>query len=297
MSRIAIYVRALRLPFATASVLPCLIGSMGAEGPVRWGYFSLALCAVAACHLSANLMNDYGDHLSGADWGDTRYYGYFGGSKLIQQGVFSPGFYRNAAILFGVLSAAAVLVATVAGRPMALPLFAPVFFFAWSYSRRPLRLSYNRLGELSVAVLFGPVSVLGSAYLQTGTAPSLPLMLLSMPVGLVTAALLVANEVPDAETDLAAGKRTLVTWIGAPRGYLLFAILVAGALGGAVASVVAGWLAPFALLSLLTVPPAWIVGHMLRRHYREKSRLQRASRITVGLHIVFCVSLILGLIP
>ncbi|MFA5096893.1 MAG: hypothetical protein WC478_06095, partial [Candidatus Omnitrophota bacterium] len=82
-------IRALRLPFISASILPFVFGSLIARQDFNMLGFTLGLLAVIFTHLSANLINDYFDSKSGVDWRDGNFYGFFGGSKLIQEGALS----------------------------------------------------------------------------------------------------------------------------------------------------------------------------------------------------------------
>ena len=95
---LADYIRALRLPFTTASVLPFIAGSLLAKATFGIGPFILGLISVVMTHLGSNLINDYADSKSGADWQDKKFYTFFGGSKLIQEGVFLETFYFWAGI-------------------------------------------------------------------------------------------------------------------------------------------------------------------------------------------------------
>lgn len=52
-------IRALRLPFITASALPFIFGSLAAQNEFKLLNFALGLIAVIAAHLSANPINDY----------------------------------------------------------------------------------------------------------------------------------------------------------------------------------------------------------------------------------------------
>jgi 1,4-dihydroxy-2-naphthoate octaprenyltransferase len=294
--RPGLLVRALRLPFATASLLPYLFGTLYAAGEdgVRADLFLAGAGAVFLCHIGANLINDYADHLSGADWLDRRHYGFFGGSKLIQEGRLAPGVYRAGALAAGAGGLLATGAAALAGRPWAPLVFAPVFVLAWSYSQKPLQLSYRGLGELAVAALFGPATVGGAVYLQTGAAPGWAALLVSVPFGLLTAAILVANEVPDAATDRAAGKATLVTRLGRGRGYLLFAGLVLLAFAAVLGGVGGRLLPPAALLSLGALPLGVAATRRLRRHAAEKRSLLASSRLAIALHAAVSAVLIGG---
>ena len=132
---LSILARALRLPFLSASVLPFVAGSLFARGDRNPAGFVLGLIAVGATHLSANLINDYADSKSGADWKDRKYYGFFGGSKLIQEGVLKESFYLKTAVFFAVLACACVSgLAFLSKSIVPLVCFSGIIFLAWSYS-------------------------------------------------------------------------------------------------------------------------------------------------------------------
>jgi 1,4-dihydroxy-2-naphthoate octaprenyltransferase len=85
---------------------------------------------------------------------------------------------------------------------------------AWFYTAPPLKLAYRTSGEVTIAVLFGILPVCASYYIQAGAIDLVPV------VPAVIAAILIfevilANEFPDAPTDAAAGKRTIVVRFGA----------------------------------------------------------------------------------
>ncbi|MCX5701432.1 MAG: 1,4-dihydroxy-2-naphthoate octaprenyltransferase, partial [Candidatus Omnitrophica bacterium] len=63
-------IRALRLPFLFASVLPFVFGSLIQKHNFNLSGFLWGLIAVIGAHLSANLINDYADSKSGVDWQD-----------------------------------------------------------------------------------------------------------------------------------------------------------------------------------------------------------------------------------
>ena len=72
-----------------------------------------------------------------------------------------------------------------------------------------------------VFVFFGLVAVNGSYYVQLEDLEALP-VLLSIPIGLLSAAILVVNNVRDIDTDRRAGKRTLAVRMGRERSRSLY---------------------------------------------------------------------------
>ena len=85
--------------------------------------------------------------------------------------------------------------------------------FAFFYHAPPFRLSYRGLGEMAVAVSYGPLVTAGTYLVQRGTIPT-GIVLLSLPLGVLIAAFLWINEFPDYTADALSGKRTLVVRLG-----------------------------------------------------------------------------------
>ncbi|MDD4910524.1 MAG: prenyltransferase [Candidatus Omnitrophica bacterium] len=291
------YVRALRLPFITASILPFIAGSLIDRTDFGFTAFLLGLAAVISTHLGANLINDYADSKTGTDWQDIRPYGLFGGSKLIQEGVFSERFYlRLSLICFSLASICIVTLAALLGSGLAVIFYLLVLFLGFSYSCPPLRLSYRRLGELTVFLLFGPAPVMAGYFLQTGAFPDLMPFMLSLPFGFLTAMILFSNEVPDFQDDLRSGKRTLVGLTGADRAFLLYRVLIAAVFLSIIVNIAFGYLSAYALLSFAFIPVFLKAGGILKCYYNDKNKLVESSRITIMAHTFLSIALILDLI-
>ena len=88
----------------------------------------------------------------------------------------------------------------------------------------PPRRCLPRPRELTIFLLsHGTVC---GAYILQADVITADALLLSLPHGFLVAGILIANEVPDAQEDQLAQKRTLVVRMGAARGYLLYALVV-----------------------------------------------------------------------
>jgi 1,4-dihydroxy-2-naphthoate octaprenyltransferase len=328
---LALWTRALRLPFLAASILPYGYGMLmpwaGWSTRGRAAQFSeyattldgfivgvLGLIAVAATHLSANLFNDVADSRSGADWRDPAFYGFFGGSKLIQEGTLSERAYARAAWAVAAVGGLAVAALAVRLESPAVPLtYVAVLALAWSYSGGPLRLSHRGLGEAVVFLLFGPICVATGFLLQEALVndigeildaaadralPAFGVLSRGFGFGLLTAGVLVANEVPDAPDDEAVGKRTLVVRIGPRWGAVLYAFCIVAAVtaltpfsGFYLRAGVSRHLAVYACL----IPAAGAVWTLARRR-RSKADLLRASRLAILAQVVFGLALILNVV-
>jgi 1,4-dihydroxy-2-naphthoate octaprenyltransferase len=129
----------------------------------------------------------------------------------------------------------------------------------WAYTGGKHPYGYLGLGEILVFVFFGLVATAGSAYVQ-----HLPLvgyypypwafaLWAGVPVGLLAAALLQANNLRDVVTDKESGKKTLAVRLGrVGGGYLYVATLAAAAAAIVVLQHYRGW----ALIALVAFPLA-----------------------------------------
>lgn len=289
--------RALRLPFLSVSVLPFIAGSLLARSDFYPFGFIVGLFAVIATHLGANLINDYADSKSGVDWKDKDFYGFFGGSKLIQEGVLSEEFYLKTALIFLALAAALVsLLAFLLQGMSVIVFFAAIAFLAWAYSAKPFQLSHRGLGEAIVFILFGPALVMGGFFIQTLKIFATQSVLLSLSFGLFATAVLFANEVPDLATDQAAGKNTLVSFMGKDKAFILYYCLIIAAYIFIFLSIVFECVGAISFFSFLGVFPAFKAADILRLHPDDKSQLLISSKLTVMTHTISCIFLVLGVI-
>jgi len=175
------FIQAFRLAFVMASILPFIFGSFIDRASFNLLKFLLGLITVVTTHLGANLMNDYADSKSGVDWQDKNFYKFFGGSKLIQMNVFSEKFYLVLAIICFVMAGLCILLLAGILKNLSIIVFySIILILGVSYSEKPLKLSYHRLGEPVIFILFGPALVMGAYFIQTEIFPSPKVFLLSV---------------------------------------------------------------------------------------------------------------------
>ncbi|MCX5710262.1 MAG: prenyltransferase [Candidatus Omnitrophica bacterium] len=289
-------VRALRLPFITASILPFIFGSLIERADFNYLGFFLGLLAAISVHVSANLINDYADSQSGADAQDKRFFGFFGGSKLIQENVFSARAYLLASVFFALLATASVVaLAAVLENILVIVYFIAIVILSWQYSAKPCQFSYRRMGELILFLLFGPAPVMGGYFIQTGVFPDLKSFILSIPFGLLTTAILFANEVPDYPEDNKVKKMTWVSITGADKAYLLYFLIIISAFAAIIAGIWLGYLGKITLISFILIIMAIKAAGILKKHYNDKTLLMRSSAATINLQALVGIILIIGL--
>jgi 1,4-dihydroxy-2-naphthoate octaprenyltransferase len=118
--------------------------------------------------------------------------------------------------------------------------------------------------------------------------------LASIPPGIHLATLLLVNEFPDYEADMAAGKRTAVVNLGKPGAAILYHVIVFFPFPWVAAFVIAGIFPIWTLISLVTLPLAIRAAAVVRRHVRDGSPILAANKDTFLLHLAFNVLLAVG---
>ena len=290
----------MRLPFATASVIPVLLGAAvawGSAGAFVPFYFVLTLIAGVFVHLGTNIANDYFDHKSGNDEINVEFVRPFtGGSRMIQRGLLTPRQVLGASIVFfTIASLIGLYLAYVRGIAI-LYLGLIGVFSGFFYTAPPFNLASRGIGEFFVGINFGALMTLGAYFVQTQRLAWEP-VIASIPVTLLIAAVLYINEYPDYEADKAVGKRHLVVRLGkkgALPGY--FFLLIGTYVSIAVAAALKA-IPLWALIGLLTIPLAVKAGQVALRHFADTKALVPANAGTVMIHmmtgLLMCVGYVL----
>ncbi|MBC6957857.1 MAG: prenyltransferase, partial [Chloroflexi bacterium] len=124
------------------------------------------------------------------------------------------------------------------------------------YTAGPFPLAYNGLGELAAGIFMGPLIVVGAYYVMARGQLAPDLVWISLPVGLMVAAILHANNLRDMEADRAANKRTLAVLLGRPAARVEYVVLVGGAYVALAGLIVFGAVPVTTALAALTLPEA-----------------------------------------
>ncbi|MEQ3550430.1 1,4-dihydroxy-2-naphthoate polyprenyltransferase [Pseudonocardia nematodicida] len=192
------------------AISPVLVGTGAAVGlgAVAPGAALLALVVAVALVIGVNFANDYSDGVRGTD--DDR----VGPPRLVGSGAAAPATVRSAAFAcFGVAAVAGLLLTAVSGQWWLIAVGAVCIVGAWFYTGGRSPYGYAGLGEVAVLVFFGPVAVLGTTLTQASTVDAAAVGL-SLATGLLTCAVLVANNLRDIPGDTVAGKHTLAVRLG-----------------------------------------------------------------------------------
>lgn len=285
-SRLKTFLKATR-PFSfTATLFPVLLGTLLAPSP-SLGLFLLTLLSALLLHAGVNVLSDSFDYKKGADTWKV-----LGSSRVLVDKEMDPRVHQ----LFGWILAGSGsllgLILTYLTGP-ALFLFGVAGIFLGIGYAGPPGLKYRGLGDLAVFLAFGPLMVLGAYYVQTRSVSMEP-ALLSIPLGLLTIAILHGNNYRDLRVDAEAGYQTFAGFLGeqASSWYYLFLVLSAYLIQGIFVSL--GWLSPVTLLTLLSLPLAL-------RNIRTALNPRRVAftfldLLTAQLHLVYGLFFTLGVI-
>ena len=277
-------------PFSfTASIVPVVVGTLfAAQHEFSWWKALLALVGAVAIHAGTNLVNDYYDHVKGADNAES-----LGPAGFIQRGVLQARHVLIAGILAFALGSALglVLVATTSFELFWLGLASVIAGFL--YTGAPAHLAYIALGEVTVFIFMGPIMVMGAYFVQTETWSS-DAFVVSLPIAFLVTAILQANNLRDIDNDRAVGKRTLATLIGRNGGNWEMYLLLAGAYVSLVVGVAFGAIPWPAVIALATAPLAVPIVRVVSGGGSPR-RLNMALFRTAQLHMRFGAVMAVGL--
>jgi 1,4-dihydroxy-2-naphthoate polyprenyltransferase len=274
----------------SAASVPVLVGSACAFalGGFRLGPALAALAGALLLQIGANFANDVYDYEKGADTAER-----LGPTRAVQAGLISPRAMKRGMYLVFAVSLAIGAYLTVVAGPVILAIGVLSIASAIAYTGGPYPLGYNGLGDVFVFLFFGLVAVCGTVFVQLGQVPALALWC-SLPVGALATAILVVNNLRDAEQDARVGKRTLAVRWG--RRAVIFEYGLLLALSYAVPLFLATSSAGgrFVLLPLLTLP----LGRKLMRAVATEQGRALNARLagTAKLLLLFGLLFALGIV-
>ena len=191
---------------------------------------ALALVTAGLLQILSNLANDYGDAVKGSDKPDR-----LGPLRGMQKGVITQAQMKKAltiTVALICLSGLALLMASYQSMEdfvgfLVLGLLSIVAAITYTVGTRPY--GYIGLGDISVLIFFGWLSVIGSWYLQSHTVEAI-MFLPATACGLLATAVLNINNLRDIDSDRENGKNTLAVRLGPVNARRYHACLLMGTL-------------------------------------------------------------------
>ncbi len=216
--KIRYWINAARLRTLPLSLSGILVGNFFAFYHPDFSYITLALCVyLAICiQILSNFANDYGDGVKGTD-NENR----VGPKRMLQAGLLSKIDLKRGIIIITMKIAILTLILlwiTLNNERLYFFLFlvlgilSVIAAITYTIGKKPY--GYMGLGDISVFIFFGIISVLGSYFLHTKTLP-LELILIASSIGFFSVGVLNLNNIRDVKNDKESQKNTLVVKFGA----------------------------------------------------------------------------------
>ena len=267
---------------------PVLVGSAAAAlaGGFVWWQALLALVVAWSFIVGVNYANDYSDGIRGTD--DDR----VGPFRLTASRLVPAKAVKHAAFAcFGVAAVAGLALIALSGAWWAVFVGVAAILAAWYYTGGTKPYGYLGLGEVFVFVFFGLVAVLGTTYTQAGTVDALA-WAGAVSCGLISTALLMANNIRDIPTDRQVGKMTLAARIGdGPARASFVAMLAVAVVLPLLFTGAHPWLWLVLLAGVVAVPACRTV---LRA--TERAQLIPVLKATGIVGVVYAVTFALGVV-
>jgi 1,4-dihydroxy-2-naphthoate octaprenyltransferase len=288
-STVGAWILAARPKTLSAAGVPVVVGSACsyALGAFQAGPALAALAGALLLQIGANFANDVYDYEKGADTA-TR----LGPTRAVQAGLITPGAMKRGMYLIFAIALVIGLYLTAVAGPIILGIGIVSILSAIAYTGGPYPLGYNGLGDVFVFVFFGLVAVCGTVFVQLGSVPALSWWC-SLPVGALATAILVVNNLRDAEQDALVGKRTLAVRFGKRAAIFEYGFLLALAYAVPLFLATSQVHGRFVLLPLVTLP---LARRLMRAVATEQGRALNARLAgTAQLLLLFGVLFALGI--
>jgi 1,4-dihydroxy-2-naphthoate octaprenyltransferase len=252
-SKGSIYFQAVRAFSFPASMIPCVLGAMFAlllGTSTTWWLLPFIMVSLILLHSGSNVVSDYDDYRKGVDAKGT-----LGGSGVLVNNLLtSAQMFRFGLVLF--------TLAVIFGVPI---IYSRGLLVLWLgilgilggffYTGKPIGYKYVALGDIFIFLLYGPAITTGTFYALTGTF-STTVLLASIPLGLLITGILQANNLRDLIHDKKANIKTLATVFGEGFAKGEYIFLIIGSYLTVLLLVLFRVLSPWALIVLLSLPPA-----------------------------------------
>ena len=232
-----------RIKTLPAAIAPVIVGTSLAD-QIQVINALLALIVSLSLQIAVNYANDFSDGVRGTDTNRV------GPTRLVASNLATAGSVKNASFIsfFVAMIAGTLLAFNTSVWLIAVGLIS--ILAAWGYTGGKKPYGYLGFGELAVFIFFGIVATVGSYYVQVEQISSSAL-LLSIPMGSLSCAILVINNLRDLNQDKLVSKRTMAVKLGDANTRIFYLLLLVLA---QVSAAAAASINNYALLTLLWLP-------------------------------------------
>ena len=272
-----------RIKTLPAAISPVIVGTSLAE-QINFRNALLALIVSLSLQIAVNYANDFSDGVRGTD--SNR----IGPTRLVASKLATASSVKNASFIsfFVAIIAGTLLAFNTSIWLIAVGLIS--ILAAWGYTGGKKPYGYLGFGEVVVFIFFGIVATVGSYYVQVEQISSSAL-LLSIPMGSLSCAILVINNLRDLNQDKLVSKRTMAVKLGDANTRIFYLLLLVLA---QVSAAAAASINNYALLTLLWLPLTYSAANQVLRGASGNKLiiiLGKTSRLQLLLAVTLAVSL------
>lgn len=250
---------------------------------IDWINGILAVVGIIFFHASGNMLSDVRDYKKGVDKGLQH-------MPLVNGSFTTKEYIRFSSILFIVGIAIGFFIMSRSGWPL---LIAGMYgaFFTLTYAT----FKYYALGDLVIFLSYAVIPIMGTTY-ATINEYYTPALVLALPIGLITVAILHVNNTRDIKSDREAGIRTFAMLLGNRASINLYVFEVYFPFVLVIATVCCGWLPWYSLIALLAFPKARANALAVRKARKEGvEKLGMMDAATAQLQLIFSLLLTISL--
>ena len=272
-----------RIKTLPAAIAPVIVGTSLAD-QIKVINALLALIVSLSLQIAVNYANDFSDGVRGTDTNRV------GPTRLVASKLATASSVKNASFIsfFVAIIAGTLLAFNTSIWLIAVGLIS--ILAAWGYTGGKKPYGYLGFGELAVFIFFGVVATVGSYYVQVEQISSSAL-LLSIPMGSLSCAILVINNLRDLNQDKLVSKRTMAVKLGDANTRIFYLLLLVLA---QVSAAAAASINNYALLTLLWLPLTYSAANQVLRGASGNKLiiiLGKTSRLQLLLAVTLAVSL------
>ena len=272
-----------RIKTLPAAIAPVIVGTSLAD-QIKVINALLALIVSLSLQIAVNYANDFSDGVRGTDTNRV------GPTRLVASKLATASSVKNASFIsfFVAIIAGTLLAFNTSIWLIAVGLIS--ILAAWGYTGGKKPYGYLGFGELAVFIFFGIVATVGSYYVQVEQISSSAL-LLSIPMGSLSCAILVINNLRDLNQDKLVSKRTMAVKLGDANTRIFYLLLLVLA---QVSAAAAASINNYALLTLLWLPLTYSAANQVLKGASGKELitiLGKTSRLQLLLAVTLAVSL------
>jgi 1,4-dihydroxy-2-naphthoate octaprenyltransferase len=272
-----------RIKTLPAAIAPVIVGTSLAD-QINVINALLALIVSLSLQIAVNYANDFSDGVRGTDTNRV------GPTRLVASNLATAGSVKNASFIsfFVAIIAGTLLAFNTSIWLIAVGLIS--ILAAWGYTGGKKPYGYLGFGEVAVFIFFGIVATVGSYYVQVEQISNSAL-LLSIPMGSLSCAILVINNLRDLNQDKLVSKRTLAVKLGDANTRIFYLLLLVLAQVSAAAAVSIN---NYALLTLLWLPLTYSAANQVLKGASGKELitiLGKTSRLQFLLSLTLAISL------